>query len=61
MQIKNKVELSIDGFEKCSAYIDADCPLGQLFDFATALKNFIVQKIQEAEKQQASKAEEKAE
>ncbi len=49
MKLLTKVELRLDGFEKCSALIDADCPIGQLFDYSCALKAFVIQKMQEAE------------
>lgn len=44
-----KVELKLENFDKCSFIIDADCPLGQLYDFSCVLKAFIIQKMQEEE------------
>ena len=50
MKLVNKIELVLENFDKCSAVLHADCPLGQLFDFSCALKSFVVQKMQELEK-----------
>lgn len=50
MKLVNKIELVLENFDKCSAVLHADCPLGQLFDFSCALKSFVIQKMQELEK-----------
>lgn len=49
MKVINKVDLRLDDFEKCSLICDNDCPLGVLYDYACALKSFILQKIKENE------------
>jgi len=49
MEIKNKIELTLEKYEKCFAVCDVDCPLGQLYDFTCALQSFVTQKMKEAE------------
>lgn len=49
MKVFPKSCLKLDGFEKCELLADYDCPLGQLYDYACALKGFLIEKIQEAE------------
>ncbi len=49
MKITNKIELKIENIDKCSAYLDSDCPLGQLYDFSCAMKSFVSQRMKEAE------------
>jgi len=61
MKIVNKIELVLENFEKCSALLHADCPLGQLFDFSCALKSFVIQKMQELEKSQEKQVVDKEE
>jgi hypothetical protein len=56
MKVYNKVELQIEGFEKCKFLVDSDCPLGHLYDYSCALHAFIVGKIKEAD--EAKKPEE---
>lgn len=52
MKLVNKLELRIDGFDKCVAIVESDCPLGSLYDYSCALKTFVVQKMQELESQE---------
>jgi hypothetical protein len=52
MKTLSKIELKLENFEKCHMIIDADCPLGQLYDYACSLKHFIWQKIKEVENQE---------
>ena len=60
MQLKYRTEVSLEGYKKCQAVADNDCSLGQIYDFACALKAFILQKIQEADQaEQATKEENK--
>lgn len=49
MKIANKVEIKLENYEKCCALADVDCSLGQIYDFACALKGYINQRIQEEE------------
>jgi len=49
MNIVNKVEVKLDKFEKCHLITDADCPMGQIYDYTCALIAFCVQKMQEAQ------------
>lgn len=49
MKAKNKVQLNLENYEKCSAVCDSDCPLGQLYDFTCALQSFVTQKMKEEE------------
>ena len=59
MKLVNRVEIKLDGFDKCSFTCDSDAPLGSLYDYTTSLMGFIVEKmksVEEAKKQ--SKPEE---
>lgn len=56
MQLVNKIEIRLEKFEKCTALLDSDCPLGQLYDFSCALKSFVTQKMHEIDQ---SKEEQK--
>jgi len=58
MKLVSRIELKVDGYDKCSLLIDHDCPLGQLYDYSCALKSFVMEKMQEAEKVQQTKTEE---
>lgn len=49
MKVINKVEVKLDEFPKCSAFFDSDCPLGQIYDFSCALKQFVSLRIKEEE------------
>lgn len=62
MEVKNTVTLSLENFKKCHIIVDSDCPLGELFDYSTALTAFVVQKIQESQKKEEENegSEEKA-
>ena len=59
MKVVNRVEIKLENFDKCHVTCDADCPLGQLYDYSCAFKAFISQKIQESEAQ--AKSEDKVE
>lgn len=48
MKIKNKIELTLENFEKSHLICDVDCPLGELYDYSCALLSFILQKMKEA-------------
>lgn len=55
MDIQNKINLTLKDYTKCHLICDVDCPLGELYDFSSALRNFVLNKMkehQEAEKQQ---------
>ncbi len=49
MKVINRVELKLDGYEKCHLLSDNDCPLGQLYDYTCALQMFILDRIKAAE------------
>lgn len=49
MQAELKTELRLEGYDKCAFVCDHDLPLGQIYDYACALKHFISSKIQELE------------
>ena len=51
MEIINKVELKLEGFDKCKLISDADCPLGQLFEYTTAVQSFLIQRIKDSQPQ----------
>jgi hypothetical protein len=53
MNLSNKISVTLEKCDKCSLLLDADCPLGQLFDFACAVQAFTVQKINESEARKA--------
>ena len=50
MKVLQRTCLKLEEFEKCQLVADSDCPLGQLYDYACALKGFLIEKIHEAEK-----------
>lgn len=50
MQVVTKIELRLEGFEKCHTILDSDCPLGKIYDYSCALRHFVCQKMQELEK-----------
>ncbi len=49
MEFKNKVEVKFPGMEKGLFICDSDCPMGQVYDYACALKAFAIQRMQEEE------------
>ena len=49
MKAVNKIELKLENFEKCFALLDADCPLGQIYDYTCVLQSFIIQKMKDYE------------
>lgn len=49
MKVVNKVELKIEGMDKCFLSCDSDTSLGSLYDFSCALQSFLIQKIKDAE------------
>ncbi|MFA7192398.1 MAG: hypothetical protein WC089_03825 [Candidatus Paceibacterota bacterium] len=54
MKLVNKFEIRLENFEKCHLITDQDCPIGQLYDYACALKAFISKKIKETEEAAAA-------
>jgi hypothetical protein len=60
MKLDNQVVLKLEELNKCHLTCDADCPLGQLYDFSCALQSFVMQKMKEAEeaKKQAQESKE---
>ena len=52
MKLVNRVEIKLENFDKCSFICDSDAPLGSLYDFASALKCFIMEKMKAAEEAQ---------
>ena len=57
MEVKNKVELLLKGFDKCHLICDADCPLGSLYDYSCAFHSFILQRMKEEEDRKAKASE----
>ncbi len=49
MELKNKCELVLKDYDKCALLCDADCPLGQLYDYSCDLQAFIMGKMKQAE------------
>ena len=49
MEVKNKVELKIENFEKCCLILDTDCPLGHLYDYTCILQSYVLKKMKELE------------
>jgi hypothetical protein len=49
MKLTNQVKIQLEEFEKCYLLADADCSLGQLFDFACVFHKFISDKVQETQ------------
>lgn len=49
MKLVNKVELRLEKYEKCSLFCDSDCGLGELFDFSSALKSYMSERIRAQE------------
>ena len=58
MNVISKIELKLEKFEKCSVFLDSDCPLGSLYDFSCALQSFALQKMKEHEVKKEEKSEE---
>lgn len=54
MKVKHKIEIFLENYP-CVVLCENDFPIGQLYDFACALKHFATEKISEYE----SKKEEK--
>ena len=61
MKVINKVQLKLDGFDKCSLISDSDCSLGQLYDYACSLKSFLIEKMKEVEQEVKKHSEHKEE
>lgn len=59
MNIRNRVELKLENFEKCHLICDQDCPLGVVYDYATALMSFVVDEMKKRtpEKKEACNGE----
>jgi hypothetical protein len=45
MNLKNRMQVTLEKFEKCELICDSDASLGSLYDFACALKSFLIGKI----------------
>jgi hypothetical protein len=58
MDISNKIHLTLKDFNKCHIVCDNDCPLGEIFDYSCALKNFVLSKMKEQEEAEKQKKEE---
>lgn len=59
MKLINRVEIKLENFDKCSFTCDTDAPLGSLYDYACALKAFIIEKmksVEEAKKENQDEA-----
>jgi hypothetical protein len=52
MNAKNKIELTLQNFEKIATHLETDTPLGQIYDYACALRAFVATKIKELEDQE---------
>lgn len=50
MKVNNKIELVLENHTKCALHCDADCPLGDLYDYCCVLQATIVQKMQDLQK-----------
>lgn len=61
MEVVNKCELKLENYNKCFLLCDSDCPLGQLFDYTSALQAFIISKMQIAQEASKPKEEPKVE
>ena len=48
MNLLNKVEMKLEDYAKCHLHIDADCPLGNLYDFLCVAQHFVMNKMQES-------------
>lgn len=59
MEFKNVVKVKFPGIEECFLEAVHDCSMGKIFDYACALKNFALQRMQQEEEQK--KTEEKVE
>lgn len=55
MNAKNKIELTLEGFDKIGTFLDHDTPLGNIYDYACALKCFVTNKIKELDEQETKK------
>ncbi len=49
MNIVNKVEVKLEKYKKCHLITDADCPMGEIYDYTCALIAFCIQRMQEAQ------------
>ncbi len=58
MDISNKIHLSLKDYTKCHIVCDVDCPLGEIYDYSCALKNFVITRIKEQEEAEKPKTEE---
>ncbi len=56
METKTAVKLILPDFNKCMMYVDADCPLGELYDYSCALVNFVLAQM-EAKKPQKEESQ----
>jgi len=61
MKFINRIELKLENFEKCFIVCDQDCQWGNIYDFATGIKTFAAQKIQEAEETKLQEKQENKE
>ena len=52
MEIKQKIEVKLKDYEKCSLVCDYDCPVGTIYDYASALIAFCLDKMKQAEEAQ---------
>jgi hypothetical protein len=50
MKTTTQIKIEMEDFDKCSLNVNSDCSLGQLYDFSCAFQNFVINKMQEAEK-----------
>lgn len=48
MNIVNRAELKIDQYKKCYCVVDGDCSMGELYDYAYALIEFAIKRIEES-------------
>jgi alpha-D-ribose 1-methylphosphonate 5-triphosphate synthase subunit PhnI len=51
MKTSTQIKLILEDFDKIYTQIDADCPLGRVYDYATVLLNFALQQMEQATKQ----------
>jgi len=60
MKIIPRIELKLEGYEKCNLICDNDCPLGTLFDYSCAFSKFVLERMQESQKDKEETEEQKA-
>jgi len=60
MKLVNQIELVLENFEKCAIVCDSDCPLGQIYDYTTAVQSYVLQRMKELEAKQLEEKQKSA-